>query len=368
MRRVLKGAAKFHGHSLNNALLTGPELLQSLIHILFRFRQFPKAVSADIEGMFLQVGVIPKDQPSIHFLWREDPSTEVAVFQYVRHIFGSKDSPTCPNYALKRTATDNADKFLKAAQSVQTNFYMDDYLESSPTADEATQKEKDLVKLLSLGGFNLTKFVSNDRYILQQIEPNSECQPNDGKQLPTTEESPHVLGLKWNHVSDTLVVSRGTTPDTKRTVTQRVVLSLVSAVYDPIGLVAPYTVKARLLLKDIWRLSGQKWDDLLPEVTVTKFLDWSSELGTLGELVIPRSYFQQNVECLELHMFGDSSQDVFSAVAFLRGKINTGNSLCVWQSTRCANESTYHSQTRTAGRVTRCKIEERSTTRAHFAD
>ena len=230
VRRVLNGAAKFHGHSLNNALLTGPDLLQSLIHILFRFRQFPKAVSADIEGMFLQVGVIPKDQPSIRFLWREDPSTEVAVFQYVRHIFGSKDSPTCANYALKRTATDNADKFPKAAQSGQTNFYMDDYLESSPTADEATQKAKDLVKMLSLGGFNLTKFVSNDRYILQQIEPNSECQPNDGKQLPTTEESSHVLGLKWNHVSDTLVVSRGTTSDTNRTVTQRVVLSLVSAV------------------------------------------------------------------------------------------------------------------------------------------
>ena len=41
--------------------------------------------------------------------------------------------------------------------------------------------------------------------------------------------------------------------------------------------------------------------------------------------MIPRSYFQQNVECLELHMIGDSSQDVFSAVAFLKWKVNTGN-------------------------------------------
>ena len=321
VRRVLNGAAKFHGCSLNNALLTGPDLLQSLIHILFRFRQYPNAVSADIEGMFLQVGVFPKDQPSIRFLWREDPSTEVSVFQYVRHIFGSKDSPTCANYALKRTATDNADMFPKAARSVQTNFYMDDYLESSPTAEEAAQKAKDLVKMLSIGGFKLTKFVSNDPKILSQIEPDSENQSNDGKQLPTQDESSHVLGLKWNHNSDTLVVSRGTTPDTKQTVTQRVVLSLVSAVYDPIGLVAPYTVKARLLLKDIWRLSGQKWDDVLPDDIVTKFTDWSSELGSLSEIVIPRSYFPRNVERLELHMFGDSSQDVFSAVAFLRGKM-----------------------------------------------
>ena len=162
MGTVLNGAAKFHGHSLNIALLTGPDLLQNLIHILLRFRQFPKAVSAYIEDMFLHVGVIPKEQPSIRFLLRNDPSTAVAVFQYVRHIFGSKDYPTSANYALKKTATDNADEFPKATQIVVTNFYMNDYLKSSPTAVEATLKAKDLVKLIPACGFNLTKFVSND--------------------------------------------------------------------------------------------------------------------------------------------------------------------------------------------------------------
>ena len=67
-----------------------------------------------------------------------------------------------------------------------------------------------------------------------------------------------MLSPKWNHASDTLVVSRGTSPDTNKTITQQLVLSLVSAVYDPIGLVAPFTVQARLLLKDIRRLSVQQ--------------------------------------------------------------------------------------------------------------
>ena len=325
VRRVLNGVQKFHGYSLNNALLIGPDLLQSFIHIVFRFRQYPNAVSADIEGMFLQVGVDPKDEPSLRFLWREDPSTEVAVFQNVRHIFGLKVSPTCANYALKRTATDNAEDFPTDAQSLQTNFYMDDYLESSPTAEEAIQKAKDLTKLLSIGGFKRTKFMSNDSYILEQIEPNSDSQTNDGKLSLTTEESSHVLGLKWNHASDTLVVSRGTTPDINRTVTRRIVLNLVSGVYDPIGLVPPYTVKSRVLLKDIWRLSGQKWDDIVPDDIVTKFLDWSFELETVSELKVPRNFFQQKVERLEFHMFWDSSQDVFSAVAFLRGKVISGD-------------------------------------------
>ena len=61
VRRVLNGAEKIHGQTLNGAFLAGSYLLQSLFHILFRFRQYPLAVYADIEGMFLQVGVIPRD-------------------------------------------------------------------------------------------------------------------------------------------------------------------------------------------------------------------------------------------------------------------------------------------------------------------
>ena len=67
-RRLLNGAAKFHGSSLKNALLTGPDLLQILIQVLNRIRQYQYVVSADIKGMFLQVGIIPQDQSSIRFV------------------------------------------------------------------------------------------------------------------------------------------------------------------------------------------------------------------------------------------------------------------------------------------------------------
>ena len=176
------------------------------------------------------------------------------------------------------------------------------------------------MKLLSPGGFKLTKIVSNVRTIPLQGETDSTT-PTETKEIPSTEESSLVLGLKWNHSSDTLVVSRGTNPEVKAEATQRIILSIVSSVYDPSGFVAPYTVKARLLLKDIWRLSGQQWDDDLPPEVVSKFLDWSEELPGLSDIVIPRAYFQRKVETLELHLFGDDSQDVLSAVAFLRNKV-----------------------------------------------
>ena len=107
VRRVLNVGSKFHGTSLNKSLLVSPDLLQNLIFVLLRFRQHKYAVSADIESMFLQVGVLARDQYSLRFLWREDTTSDVVVHQYIRHILGARDSPTCANFALRKTATDN---------------------------------------------------------------------------------------------------------------------------------------------------------------------------------------------------------------------------------------------------------------------
>ena len=73
VRRLLSGAEKFHSTSLNKSLITGPDLLHNLTHALLGFRQHQFAVSADIEGMFPQLGVPDCDQPSLRFLSREEP-------------------------------------------------------------------------------------------------------------------------------------------------------------------------------------------------------------------------------------------------------------------------------------------------------
>ena len=106
--------------------------------------------------MFLQVGVPDCDQPSLRFLWRENPTTNVVVYQYTRHIFGAKDSSTCANYALQRTAQDNVSQYPEAAKVVLENFYMDDYLDSVESPERALKRSKKLVHLLHLGGFKLT--------------------------------------------------------------------------------------------------------------------------------------------------------------------------------------------------------------------
>ena len=130
-------------------------------------------------------------------------------------------------------------------------------------------------------------------------------------------------GLKGNHANDTLVVSRGTSCAITKSLTQRLVLSFVSKVFDTIGLVAPFTVGARLLLKDIWRVTRQQWDDEVPQNMVQRFLVWSADLQKLENIKIPRRYLSGPFDNIELHMFGGSSQDIFSAVAFLRARVKT---------------------------------------------
>ena len=69
LRIVFDCAAKFAGVSLNNQCLQGPDICNKLLHVLLRFRQFPFAITADIEAMYHQVKIPPKHRNCLRFLW-----------------------------------------------------------------------------------------------------------------------------------------------------------------------------------------------------------------------------------------------------------------------------------------------------------
>ena len=145
--------------------------------------------------MFLQVGVTLADHPCLIFLLREDLSSEVMVYQYSQHIFGAKHSPNCTNFVLQKTAKDNIRKFPDAVQAVLDKFYIDNYLDSLETPHEALIRAKNLVELLKLGGFKLTKFIKITPHSFDEIDNNDQlCQPR--VILVSDEEAPsHVVGI-----------------------------------------------------------------------------------------------------------------------------------------------------------------------------
>ncbi len=114
-------------------------MTNSLVGVLCRFRQELVALVADVEAMYHQVCVDPKDIDALRFLWFPDGdlSKKPQEYQMVVHLFGGIWSG-CANFALKRAAVDNASKFdPRVTRTVDKNFYVDDMLKSLRTTEEA---------------------------------------------------------------------------------------------------------------------------------------------------------------------------------------------------------------------------------------
>ena len=110
---------------------------------------------ADIESMFFQVGVPEERQDFLRFLWQENHNLkgEPVDHQMCVHVFGGTSSPSCCNYALKRTSIENEIEFgEEAAKSLRTNFYVDDMLKQVKNEDMAIKLAKDIIGMCERGG------------------------------------------------------------------------------------------------------------------------------------------------------------------------------------------------------------------------
>ena len=86
------------------------------------------------------------------------------------HVFCGVLSTSCSNYALKRTATDNADQYgQETAEVVRSSFYVDDLLNFVDNPKTETILVKNVVDMCKSGVFNLTKFISNSMKLLISI-------------------------------------------------------------------------------------------------------------------------------------------------------------------------------------------------------
>ena len=237
--------------------------------------------------MFLQVKAPPADCKVLRFLWRENNTDPISVYEYGRHFFGAKSSPTCVNYALQQVGRDCRDENGMVTNLINRNFYMDDFAKSVATEEEAVEVYKCLRKSSADQGFQLTKWICNSEKVIKEISP----EDRSVALSKTFEAEPlalSILGLQWNVESDSLEICRGTGKEVPAKITQRFVLSHVSSVFDPLGLFSPFTVRMRLLLKGIWKKHGQSWVEKLSPEDEIAFKDWASELSHMNEMAIKR--------------------------------------------------------------------------------
>lgn len=143
--------------------------------------------------------------------------------------------------------------------------------------------QRKIINILKSAGFNLKKWASNSQQILDSVpEDEREIQValslNPDKRIKT-------LGIAWNTSSDTF--NFNVNYDGTKTITKQFVLSTIAKIYDPLGLVSPIIVKAKLFMKKLWLLKLD-WEDTLANEMRTEWDDFITKLSQLSSIEIPR--------------------------------------------------------------------------------
>ena len=333
IRVVFDCSARFGGISLNDQLLQGPDLTNRLVGVLTRFRQNPVAFMGDIDAMFHQVRV-PEDQRDfLRFLWWPggDFTQDLAEYQMNVHLFGAISSPSCSNYALRRSA-DDAESVVgsETADVLRKNFYVDDCLRSEETEESAIQRIQGVRDACAHGGFNLAKFVSNSRTVLASVPEEARAQDVRSLELGNGYlPVERALGVQWAIESD-MFGFRIILKD--QPLTRRGILSTISSVYDPLGIAAPYLLVGKKILQDLCR-TKLGWDEEIDEECRVRWENWKSQLPALERFSMERCLKPANfgtVVSRQIHNFSDASSTGYGQVSYLRIENENGDIHCAF--------------------------------------
>ena len=104
-----------------------------------------------------------------------------------------------------------------------------------------------------------------------------------------------------------------------RPVTRRGILSTVSSLYDPVGLISPVILKGKHFVK-ILCSDGYDWDEPVPEEIAASWLQWKESIPLLSEISVPRCYVSSEgkIKIYELHHFSDASTFGYGQTTYIR--------------------------------------------------
>ncbi|XP_043591687.1 uncharacterized protein LOC122571690 [Bombus pyrosoma] len=255
--------------------------------------------------------VRPEDRKFQQILWRNN-NGEVDTYQLNTVTFGLSAAPYLAIRCLKQLADDEGHRYPRAAIVLQRDFYVDDVLTGVDTRAEVQSLRTELTELLKLAGLNIRKWASNDRKLLQglsQHDINDELQLGESQTLKT-------LGVVWNSSDDSILYSVKIRSTGCR-ITKRIISSEIVKIYDPLGLLAPVIIRAKMLLQRLWTLKID-WDESLPADLHTEWNEYYTQLPFLNNVRFPRKTIIKSAAEIEIHGFCDASEKAYGACIYLR--------------------------------------------------
>ncbi|XP_067049218.1 uncharacterized protein [Acropora muricata] len=273
--------------SLSDCVLPGPALQPNLASVLIRFRTHTIGMMADVEKMYLQIKLSPKDQDVHRYLWRDLKADEAPkVYRMLRMTFGVNSSPFLAIATVKAHVNKYAETFPDATREILNNMYVDDCLTGADTDNSALKLQQEMSDIMMGAAFNFTKRASNSKLVMDGIDPDKRATPplvecDSRGPLKALGVSRDLISGCFRFLAPTESVSSHD-PMTKRSL-----LSLASRMFDPMGLISPFTVRAKILFQELWR-RGLEWHDPLDSDIEQEWSSWKSELLQLKDVTIPR--------------------------------------------------------------------------------
>lgn len=271
-------------------MYTGPIVQSDLFSILIRFRLPRFVFTTDIEKMYRQVLVHQDYRRYQVILWRNDPSAPMKCYQLNTVTYGTRAAPYLATRCLQQIALENETDYPLGSQMLRDNFYVDDGLGGSNSLSAAIETQRQLTYILRKHGFNCRKWSANNKQLLQNIP---EIHREVNLDFNSTEkESIKTLGLLWLPKTDHLCVK--VKVETVDVITKRTISFDLARLFDPLGLLAPIVVRAKIFIQHLWQMK-LTWDESLPEDLSSKWSDFREGLISLNNLQITRHIFKNDI-------------------------------------------------------------------------
>lgn len=306
------------GLSFNDIQHIGPTVQDDLLSILIRFRQHKFVVTSDIEKMYRQIYVNNKQRCLQQIFWRSHPSQPIKQYKLNTVTYGTASAPYLATRCLVQLGQECTNEDVREA--ILHDFYVDDYISGHDDEKTLIQICKGVIQTLEGARFHLRKWLSNQPSILDDIvsENNTDELLNLNKHDYTK-----TLGLLWACKKDTLLFAVNKISNQPNT-NKRTILSTIAQVFDPLGLINPCMLQAKLILQTLWA-KNITWDDQLPADVESQWHDFIKYLPEITKIEIPRRVLCNSYVKVELHAFSDASIKAYSACIYLRSVSETGN-------------------------------------------
>ncbi|XP_076661051.1 uncharacterized protein LOC143364796 [Halictus rubicundus] len=317
VRVVFDGSAKTNTNlSLNDTLRIGPTLQDDLLSPLLRFRMHTYVLTGDIEKMYRQFLIRPEDRIYQRILWR-DPHEEIKTYELTTVTFGLASAPYLAIRSLHQLATDEERNFSGAAARIKRDLYVDDLVTGTDSITEAKRLQHQIITLLKKGALNIRQWASNEPKLLSSLSKEL-IHPKilgDASTMKT-------LGISWDAQHDTIRYS--VQPTTTTEVSKRNILSTIAKMYDPLGVLGPITIIAKIIMQRLWTLKIT-WDESVPTSIHTERTNFESTLQQLNDIEFKRLVRIKNAKRTELHGFCDASEKAYGACLYIRTTDNSGS-------------------------------------------